>query len=197
MVIREYTHNDELAWLRCRVLSFLDCSYYNDVLTQKESYKNDAVCLVAEEDGKIIGFMDVEIESKAGDICVAGSQPGAVIWNLGVLPEFRRKHVAASLWEEASRRLLAKGIHYCEVWTQEDEAANRWYQSLGFHNVKEKNWLRCYARPSRADWFLNRANVGEIFGVEEMIFEAAPARREEVSEYCYRIDQVRLYAKEL
>ena len=26
MVIREYTKSDELEWLRCRVLSFLDCS---------------------------------------------------------------------------------------------------------------------------------------------------------------------------
>lgn len=48
MVIREYTKKDELEWLRCRVLSFLDCSYYNDVLTQRETYENDAICLVAE-----------------------------------------------------------------------------------------------------------------------------------------------------
>ena len=61
----------------------------------------------------------------------------------------------------------------------------------------ELAWLRCYARPSRADWFLNRESVGEIYGVEEMIFEAAPSRRAEVSEYCYRIDEVRLYAMEL
>ena len=46
MVIREYTKNDELGWLRCRVLSFLDCSYYNDVLTQREIYENDSICLV-------------------------------------------------------------------------------------------------------------------------------------------------------
>ena len=52
MVIREYTKDDELAWLRCRVLSFLDCSYSNDVLTRRESYENDAICLVAEENGK-------------------------------------------------------------------------------------------------------------------------------------------------
>ena len=55
MVIREYTKNDELEWLRCRVLSFLDCSYYNDVLTHREIYENDSICLVAEEDGNIIG----------------------------------------------------------------------------------------------------------------------------------------------
>ena len=197
MIIREYTKDNELAWLRCRVLSFLDCSYSNDVLTRRESYENDAICLVAEENGKMIGLMDVEMEKETGSLCVAGNQPGAVIWHLAVLPEYRRRHVAASLWEEAKKRLASKGIRYCEVWTQEDEAANRWYLAEGFHNVRERNWLRCYARPSRADWFLNRKSVGEIYGVEEMIFEAAPSRRAEVSEYCYRIDEVRLYAMEL
>lgn len=197
MIIREYTKSDELEWLRCRVLSFLDCSYYNDVLTHREIYENDSICLVAEEDGKIIGLIDVEIEKEAGSLCVAGKQSGAVIWHLAVLPEYRRSHIAAFLWDEVKERLIIKGIRYCEVWTQEDEAANHWYLAQGFYNIKEQNWLRCYARPSKADWFLNRKNVGEIYGVEEMIFEVTPSRREEVSEYCYRIDEVRLYAREL
>ncbi len=93
MVIREYTKSDELEWLRCRVLSFLDCSYYNDVLTHREIYENDSICLVAEEDGKIIGLIDVEIEKEAGSLCVAGKQSGAVIWHLAVLPEYRRSHI--------------------------------------------------------------------------------------------------------
>ena len=105
--------------------------------------------------------------------------------------------MAAFLWDEVKERLIIKGIRYCEVWTQEDEAANHWYLAQGFYNIKEQNWLRCYARPSKADWFLNRKNVGEIYGVEEMIFEVKPSRRKEVSEYCYRIDEVRLYAREL
>ena len=197
MTIREYTGHDEQEWLRCRVVSFLDCSYYNDVLTRKESYENDSVSLVAEESGRIVGLIDVEIEKEAGSLCVAGSRPGAVIWHLAVLPEYRRRHVAAALWSEAKSRLNAKGVQYCEVWTQEDEAANRWYLAQGFVNVRERNWLRCYARPSGADWFLKRENVGEIYGVEEMIFEAKTSRREELEDYCCRIDEVRLYAMDL
>ena len=197
MVIREYTNNDELGWLRCRVLSFLDCSYYNDVITQREIYENESICLVAEDGGKIIGLIDVEIEKDAGSLCIASKQNGAVIWHLAVLPEYRRSHVAVSLWEEVKKRLIIKGIKYCEAWTQEDEAANRWYLAQGFYNVKEQNWLRCYARPSKADWFLNQKNIGEIYGVEEMIFEVASSRRSEVSKYCCRIDEVRLYVREL
>lgn len=49
----------------------------------------------------------------------------AVIWHLAVLPEYRKRHIAAFLWAEVKERLTAKGIRYCEVWTQEDEAANR------------------------------------------------------------------------
>lgn len=197
MIIRDYMESDAEGWLRCRVVSFLDCSYYNDVLTRRERYENDAVCLVAEENGVIVGLLDAEIEGEAGGLCVAGDRRGAVIWHLAVLPEYRRQHVAADLWAEARRRLRAREIRYCEVWTQEDEAANRWYLSQGFHNRPEHNWLRCYARPSKADWFLKRESVGDVLGVEEMIFEAKPARRDEVTEYCYRIDEVRLYAMEL
>lgn len=197
MILREYKDSDELEWLRCRVLSFLDCSYYNDVLTHREKYENNAICLVAEENSKIVGLIDVELEQEPGSLCVSGSQLGAVIWHLAVLPEYRRKNIAASLWDEVRKQLISKEIKYCEVWTQEDEAANHWYISQGFRNLEEHNWLRCYARPSKADWFLNRENVGKIYGVEEMIFEVSPSRREEVFEYCYRIDEVRLYAKEL
>ena len=90
----------------------------------------------------------------------------------------------------SEKQLINQEIRYCEVWIQEDEATNHWYLAQGFYNIREKNWLRCYACPSKDDWFLNRKNVGEIYGVEEMIFEAAPSRRKEISEYCYRIDEV-------
>ncbi|MBE6908031.1 MAG: GNAT family N-acetyltransferase [Ruminococcaceae bacterium] len=197
MIVREYCAADKREWLRCRVVSFLDCSYYNDVVTKKEPYENDAVCLVAVEDGRIVGLIDAEIEIKPHSLCVAGDRTGAVIWHLAVLPEYRRKGVAAALMERALAELRQRGVARCEVWTQEDEPANRFYRSQGFRNLQEHNWLRCYARPSKTDWFLNRENVGEIYGVEEMIFETTLSRKSEVAEYCYRMDEVRLYAKEL
>lgn len=195
--IREYREQDEQQWLRCRVISFLDCSYYNDVLQEKEKYENDFISLVAEESGQIIGFIDIEIEKETGELCVAGKERGAVIWHLGVLPEYRRKKIAEKLWYTAEKRLKEKNILYCEVWTQEDESANCWYQGHGFVNQKKHNWLRCYARPSKKEWFLKEENVGEIYGVEEMIFEIKTERRAQVEPYCYRMDEVRLYTKDL
>ena len=197
MQIRAYEVNDEVEWLKCRVLSFLDTSYYNDVLTKREVYSNEAICLVAEDDGRIVGLIDVEIENSVGDLCVAGNDIGAVIWHLAVLPEYRQQNVAATLWNEAQKQLIARDIRYCEAWTQEDEPANRWYLKRGFRNIKEKNWLRCYARSSSTEWFLNQNNVGDIFGVEEMIFEVSTSRKDEVAQYCHKIVEVRLYAKKL
>lgn len=40
MESREYRHDDERGWLRCRVLSFLDTAYFDSVLQTKE----DTVC---------------------------------------------------------------------------------------------------------------------------------------------------------
>ena len=197
MEIRKYGVDDETEWLKCRVLSFLDSSYYSDVLTKREVYANEAICLVAEDNGKIVGLIDAEIEKHIGDLCVAGNKLGAVIWHLAVLPEYRQQNIATTLWNEVQKLLTERCIHYCEAWTQEDEPANHWYIKQGFHNIEEKNWLRCYARPSSTEWFLNTNNVGDIFGVEEMIFEVSTSRKNEISRHCQKIIEVRLYAKEL
>lgn len=57
MKIRDYAAQDELNWIRCRVLSFLDCSYFNDIMTERERYENDSICLVAEENDNIVGLL--------------------------------------------------------------------------------------------------------------------------------------------
>ena len=110
MVIRDYTATDERAWLDCRVLSFLDSSYYNDVKTKKETYEHPSICLVAEESNQIIGFIDVEID--ADDLTTNTDGRGAIIWHLGVLPEHRKKKVAQQLWLSVKQKLIQMGIHY-------------------------------------------------------------------------------------
>ncbi len=45
--IRAYNKEDEMDWVRCRVLSFLDTAYYDNVLREKEKYENPAIELVA------------------------------------------------------------------------------------------------------------------------------------------------------
>lgn len=192
MIIREYTSADEKGWVRCRVVAFLDCSYFNDVKTEKETYLQPSVCLVAEDGGQIVGLIDAELDSY--DLACAGKERGAVLWNLAVLPEYRRHGVAKSLWESARERLAAQGIRYCEVWTQEDEPANTFYRSVGFAQEESQTWLRCRGNAAGVERMLSAEARDGIFGVEELTFNAPVMRREELAPLCDRIDEVRLYS---
>jgi len=69
MKVRSYEPHDEQQWLRCRVLAFLDTAYYDNVLREKERYDSPAIELVAEEDGIIVGLLDIELEQEKGSIC--------------------------------------------------------------------------------------------------------------------------------
>ena len=192
MSIREYTNADEMGWVRCRVVSFLDCSYSNDVKTEKETYLQPALCLVAEENSAIVGLIDAEIDSY--DLACAGEERGAIIWNLAVLPEYRRQGIAKALWEELKARLIKEGVRYCEVWTQEDEAANCFYKAAGFAREDSQTWLRCHANAAGIEKMLSDEAQDGIFGVEELVFNAPVMRREELRPLCDRIDEVRLYS---
>lgn len=195
MIIRNYLPADEQGWLRCRVVSFLDCSYWNDVRTKKEVFENPSVSLVAEESGQIIGLIDVELDSR--DLAHTNPGRGAILWHMAVLPEYRRQGIAAKLWNEAEKQLLEKGIRYCELWTQEDEAANRFYRFMGFEQQHENSWIRCYARWDDCYELLNKERIGAIYGAEELVFQAELCRKNELMPICYRIDEVRLYSKKL
>ena len=89
--IRQYEPRDETQWLRCRALAFLDSAYYDDVATEKPTYANPAVELVAEHVGRIIGFLDVELETEPGTLCRGQGGLGGVVWNIGVHPGHRRR----------------------------------------------------------------------------------------------------------
>ena len=194
MIIRDYQEEDEQDWVRCRVVSFLDCSYFNDVKREKEQYEKPAICLVAEENSQIVGLIDVELDSD--DLSCANGRRGAIVWNLAVLPEYRRSKVARHLWETVKERLIQEGIHYCEIWTQEDEAANRFYQSIGFEVEQSQCWLRCYLKSKEAMQFFKKEQFGPCGSIEQLVIELSLDRKKEVADYCSRMDEVRLYVGE-
>ncbi|WP_411678459.1 GNAT family N-acetyltransferase, partial [Caproicibacter sp.] len=169
MIIRTYNDADEQGWLFCRVLSFLDCSYYNDVKTAKEKYDHPSICLVAEDNGSIVGLIDIELDSD--DLACNGDERGAIIWHMAVMPQYRRQGVAGKLWKQAKAQLLSLGIHYCELWTQEDVPANQFYQSIGFALENSQTWIRCYAQGKSCLELLNSAEIGKIYGPEELVFD--------------------------
>lgn len=195
MEIREYKEEDRQSWIRCRVLAFLDSSYFDDVQNFREEYKNPAVRMVAVENGQVVGFLDCEYERQPGDICYFKGEKGGVIWHLGVLPEYRRQKTAFLLWEEAKKLLKEEGVRRVEVWTQDDEAANRWYLSQGF--VFREAYLNAYMRGGPRDEKLNkiidfRANP-YIKGVRSFNFEAPMEKKEELAAICCRLHEVRVY----
>ncbi len=192
MIIRDYNQTDEKAWLYCRVVSFFDCSYNNDVKTQKEIYEHPSISLVAEENNRIIGFIDVEIDSN--DLTCNNGERGAVIWHLGVLPEYRNQRIAKQLWLQVKGKLLQLGIHYCEVWTQEDIPANQFYIGNGFVLNDEQTWLRCYIAGKECKKLVKAEFLSGIYGPEEMIIDIPREQKDKWIDKCYRMDEVRLYS---
>ncbi|WP_047982341.1 GNAT family N-acetyltransferase [Ornithinibacillus contaminans] len=135
MQIRSYEPNDEQGWVRCRVLSFLDTAYFDNVLKQKEQYENPAIELVAVEGGTIVGILDIEYEVEEGTVCSRGTGLGGMIWHIAVHPDHRRKGIATALLREGIEVAISKNLNRFEAWTRDDDWVNHWYERSGFQKV--------------------------------------------------------------
>src|SRR5690625_7441727 len=101
MKIRFYRKEDERGWVRCRVLSFLDTAYFDNVLKEKEQYENPSLEFVAVEEGQIVGLLDIEYEVEEQTVCSRGTGCGGMIWDMAVHAESRRQGIATQLLQEA------------------------------------------------------------------------------------------------
>jgi ribosomal protein S18 acetylase RimI-like enzyme len=119
-LIRDYLDTDEASWLRCRVLGFLNTSYYDDVW-RVHPESTDGWSLVAATDGQVIA------------ICEASSAPhGATIDTIVVHPDHQRTGLGSALVEELIRRLQRSGVSQLDAWTRDDPGTLAWYQACGF-----------------------------------------------------------------
>ena len=135
VLIRPYRDEDERGWVVCRVLSFLDSAFFDDVRQTKEHYEHPAIELVAERDGEIVGLIDIECDDVPGAVCSDRPGLGAMIWHLAVHPEHQRPGVATALLREAEEFARARGLVRFEAWTRDDPGTQAWYESLGFELV--------------------------------------------------------------
>lgn len=198
ITIRDYQATDERNWVRCRVLSFLDSSYYDDVKREKEQYDHPSICLIAEHDNQMIGLIDVEYEESRGEVCYLKGALGASIWNLGVLPEYRNRGIAGMLWEQAKALLIERGIQRVELWTQDDVPANKWYEKQGFKLTW--SYLNVFVYKDDQDpakSYINHNVLGKTFGMRCLNFEAPIERKQELISHCERVHEVRLYELKL
>lgn len=136
MEIRAYRCEDEIGWVRCRVLSFLDTAYYDNVLTEKEKYDNPAIELVAIENDQVVGLIDIEYEVMERTVCSRGVGLGGMIWHIAVHPDHRRKGIGSQLLYEAEKIAKEKGLNRLEAWTRDDQWVNNWYKNNRFEQVE-------------------------------------------------------------
>jgi len=133
LIIREYNPSDEKKWLQCRLISFHDSAYYDDVYTKKPVFNNSSLELVAELNGKIIGILDLEKDTEDGSICYCKSGVGAMIWTIAVLPDYRRFGIARKLVVKAMGWAKSNDVNFIEAWTRDDKWVLDWYKSLDFN----------------------------------------------------------------
>jgi len=135
MRIRLYEPDDEVGWVRCRTLSFLDTAYFDNVLNKKEKYQNPAIELVAIQDGQVIGLLDIEYEREEKTVCTGGHGLGGMIWHMATHPDYQRMGVGTQLLEKAENLAKKENLNYLEAWTRDDEWVNQWYEKSGFDKV--------------------------------------------------------------
>ena len=160
LIIRPYNSLDEENWLKCRLVSFHDSAYYDDVYTKKPIFDNSSLELVAEINGKIIGILDLEKDNKDGSICYCKSGIGAMIWTIAVLPEYRRFGIARTLVLKAKGWTQNKNINFIEAWTRDDKWVTDWYESIGF--VRFHSYWHIYFKGANAK-SLFKSNDKDIF----------------------------------
>ncbi len=144
--IIEYKPEFEKGWLHCRILSFLDSAYYDDIYQNKEIYENPSIELLAIVDDQVIGILDIEYETTPQSICsrysdLPSDHLAGMIWHLAVHPEHRRKGVATSLLKKALEICKSKKLSRLEAWTRDDQFALDWYSNNNFkHNSSYIHW---------------------------------------------------------
>lgn len=136
MEIRNYKPADEKGWVRCRVLSFLDTAYYDDVHREKETFENPSIELVAIEDEQVVGLIDIEYDTKDEKVC-SEEGTGGMIWHLAVHPDFQGRRIGTALMERAVEEAIKLELEFLEAWTRDAGHSADWFEKNAYRKVDE------------------------------------------------------------
>ncbi|MGG0730301.1 GNAT family N-acetyltransferase [Bacillus paramycoides] len=162
--IRAYKKDDEIGWVRCRALSFLDTAYYDNVFREKEKYENPAIELVAVHEDQIVGLIDIEYELEERTVCSRGTGLGGMIWHIAVHPDFRRMRIGNQLLYEAEKLAKELQLNRLEAWTRDDLWVQQWYGNNDFVNVD--SYLHVYSDHTDEIKDVINSNIKQLYPVQ-------------------------------
>jgi len=193
MEIRDYQVTDEIGWVRCRVLSFLNTAYFDNVLQKKETYAQPAIELVAIADQQVIGLLDIEYEVRPHTVCSRGEGLGGMIWHIAVHPDYQRKGVAHQLLQEAEKRAQEKKLNRLEAWTRDDQWVNNWYINNQFSIVD--SYLQVFMDNEELKHAVT-ADIPELYPVQAFAHYVGK-EREKIKERFARVHECFCFEKKL
>jgi|SRR5690625_519011 len=195
MKIRFYTPSDEVGWIRCRTLSFLDTAYFDNVLNKKEKYQNPAIELIALYNDQVVGLLDIEYETEERTVCTKGAGLGGMIWHIATHPDYQRMGIGTRLLKKAEKIAGEKGLDYLEAWTRDDEWVNQWYEKSGFNKIY--SYLHVYLEGDNEIEKVTKANNESELQVIQAFAHYSGSKQEYVKSTFNRVHECNCYEKKL
>jgi len=161
LVIREYKDKDEKEWLKCHALVYLG-SNERRLERNKPKYAGKSIQLIALVNAQIVGYLDIELEETPGSICYKKSEGNGMLWDIGVLPEFRGKGIATKLLDEGVRRGKELGMKRLEAWSIEPNAW-QFYEKYGFKKFFEYHHVLINNREKLRTFDKDGMHIVEIY----------------------------------
>lgn len=162
--IRQYQDEDEADWLntwgQVAVTSFAWAALWH----RKPRYEKESLELVAELNGEIVAFMDVEVENVAGELGLLTDIPCGFVWEFGVRPDHQGEGIARAMIEQARGWLKERGLSRMEFWSA-DEKAQSFYRHLGMTEI-ERHWqfYMKFPRPVREQLTVDGVGIFTVYG---------------------------------
>jgi len=129
--IIEYDPDLELEWLDVHATIMVDSAAWWTVLHKKPVYELPTVDLVALIEGKIVGFIVIEINPEM----IKKHHPAGFVWEFGVQRNYRGNDIGREMITEAHRIMKRKYSVSKSLWYSQEEKAQNYYRKLGMKEI--------------------------------------------------------------